>query len=384
MTTVCNGSPEQLTAAVKGWIAAPVACRPCPPQPVVMRSMEDLVGSGGLLRSTVSSFATPPLPTPLYRRPIPEALSNRMQICHATCTFQNVGSILPSGEVLAGRSTFFSPIRSGASQPPATTAALLSPSSSSSASQFLPVSVWPTTVLDSRTTRLSSEVWMCLMGVVNAAAAWTSEGHSASPDSWTEPQPAFCSQIVVVDATNPARYVDSFTLPSSVVTAMTAIPGASMKDYDVLRYSHSVWETIPFASSSPPTHYQPSQQQQQTLEEGTSSDSRSHQSAPSDAPSSPLLTESSSSIGQASITTTNALSSLHNFVTPESANDGAASENKRNSAFQAVHAGSSIIQQDFYRVERQHFYRHSCSTSSSMVGSSSCESSCPTPSIPLT
>ncbi|BHF78103.1 hypothetical protein SprV_0602121300 [Sparganum proliferum] len=367
--SVCNGIPEKLTAASKGWIPAPVACRPCAPQPVVMRSMENLVGTGGLPpRSSFTSFSPPPLPTPLYRRPIPEALSNRMQISHATCTFQDVGSILPSGEVLAGRSTFFTPIRSAVSQPTLPTVIAAASSSSSAANQFGPASVWPT---ESGTTHLSSEVWMCLMGVVNAAATWTSEGHSASPDSWTDPQPAFCSQIVVVDATNPARYVESFSLPRSVVTAMTAVPGASVKDYDVLRYSHGVWETIPFVCS-PPSHSQQSHQQQQQPHP-VGSASRSQQSALGDAPPSPLLTESSSSIGRASITTNNALSSLQNFVTPGSADDGAG-ENRRSSAFQVPQPeapGSSIIHQDFYRVERQHFYRHSCSSPSPLVGSSS-------------
>ena len=135
---------------------------------------------------------------------------------------------------------------------------------------------------------LSSQLWVCLVGVVDTyATAVTSEGELSS--ELIESRPALRSQVVVVDANEPSRFVNSFTLrPSCVVTCISAIPGrsthslaslspppavvyksvfflpvfffsplafdscfggATKRDYEVLRLSNTAWESIPLVDA---------------------------------------------------------------------------------------------------------------------------------------
>ncbi|VDD75603.1 unnamed protein product [Mesocestoides corti] len=126
----------------------------------------------------------------------------------ATCVYVDMGGFRPSGELLAGRSAFF--------DPEATSSHSSSNPSTDIAEAF----------------SLSSELWVCLTGVVDAAVDWTPLAEQASADSSThsEPKPVFHSQVVVVDANVPSRYIKSFSLLRSVVTCMAAVPGRPSLD----------------------------------------------------------------------------------------------------------------------------------------------------------
>uniref|UniRef100_A0A5K3F9S9 RH2 domain-containing protein n=1 Tax=Mesocestoides corti TaxID=53468 RepID=A0A5K3F9S9_MESCO len=335
---VQNSSHQKRDQAVAvppnwAWVAVPIAAKPCLPQPVVMQSS----GVSNTPPSTrkASAAAVPPssrsptrlpLPLPLYRRPFPEALSGRMQIDSATCVYVDMGGFRPSGELLAGRSAFF--------DPEATSSHSSSNPSTDIAEAF----------------SLSSELWVCLTGVVDAAVDWTPLAEQASADSSThsEPKPVFHSQVVVVDANVPSRYIKSFSLLRSVVTCMAAVPGAAKRDYDVLRLASATWDAIPFTKEAGGT-------------------SRSEALSEPLRPTTPPPACSEDEEHQSSFRTDNSLSSLRYFSTSqpdERVVDGCAEADKlaslqpqRDSAFDPdiPRSSSDGRNKDFYRVERQRF-----------------------------
>ncbi|KAL5102816.1 JNK-interacting protein 3 [Taenia crassiceps] len=321
------------------WVPLPITTKPCAPEPVVLQSASIVQRSSEAVKSNLSPPslcppALPPLPQLLYRRPFSEALSGQMRLTCATCLFAGIGGLLPSGELQAGRSLFLTPTAT------------------------VPIQ-------DSVGENLSSQLWVCLVGVSDTAThvAVDSSARMVS-SSAIECKPPFCSQVVVLDANAPSRYVDSFFLRRTVVTCMAAVPGAKKLDYDVLRLSNTMWESIPFA-------------------EGSVSGSSLDLSHPSiTRPEETTMAEVEVDVGNededctASIQTNNTLSSLHHFFESAGremqselllkalrqqqqqqfsmANSTAATISKRSSAFEPdIHLEGKPG--DFYRIERQRF-----------------------------
>ncbi|KAL5961851.1 C-Jun-amino-terminal kinase-interacting protein 4 [Taenia solium] len=282
------------------------------------------------------------------------------QLTCATCLFADIGGLLPSGELLAGRSLFLAPVATVPTQ------------NSIDDKWECMIEV----VCDKRGgtlngRNLSNQLWMCLVGVSDTAAlAAANDNAGVVTSSAVESKPAFCSQVVVLDTNAPSRYVDSFFLRRSVVTCMAAVPGAKTLDYEVLRLSNTTWESIPFVESST---------------SGSSSD-LSHPSILK--PDETTMGEVEVGVGDededctASIQTNNTLSSLHHFVASAGkdvqgelllkvlrhqqqqqqqqqfsmANSMATTTSQRSSAFEPdIHLEGKPG--DFYRIERQRFKR---------------------------
>ncbi|KAM7534636.1 hypothetical protein Aperf_G00000113930 [Anoplocephala perfoliata] len=338
------------------WIPVPIIGRPCEPEPVVMQSTISLRRRQSTPQSPLrggGNCLPPPLPQHLYLRPISEALSNEMRLICCTCLYSNVGGLLPSGEQIAGRSTFFTPQPSDPSSSSASTGSVSEP--------------------------LSSQLWMCLVGVVGTAVVTATKvdpaagvpSSSSSPSSGVkvECRPSFRSQVVVVDVNKPSRYVDSFCLQRSVVACMATIPGAKERDYDVLRLSRNTWESIPFAV--------PNSTEENSIENNPDT-SQPSTSRPATAEID-LDEEEEDEEHPASIQTNNTLSSLRHFAETAgkdavgerlfkvlkeqqireksatlSSNSTTANVSLRTSAFDPdlVLEGNPA---DFYRVERQKF-----------------------------
>ncbi|VDK22651.1 unnamed protein product [Taenia asiatica] len=355
-----HGAAKAARGSEAWWIPLPINAKPCEPEPVVMQSASIIQRSSEAAKSDLPPPALrppslPPLPQLLYRRPFPEALSSQMRatcglsvfgrayliarlfshitslLTCATCLFADIGGLLPSGELLAGRSLFLAPAATVPTQ------------------------------------NSIDDLWMCLVGVSDTAAlAAANNNAGVVTSSAVESKPAFCSQVVVLDTNAPSRYVDSFFLRHSVVTCMAAVPGAKTLDYEVLRLSNTTWESIPFVESST---------------SGSSSD-LSHPSILK--PDGTTMGEVEVGVGNededctASIQTNNTLSSLHRFV--ESAGKDVQSElllkvyrQQQQQQFSMVNSMATTTSQrssafepdihlegkpgDFYRIERQRFKR---------------------------
>nr|CDS23935.1 jnk:sapk associated protein [Echinococcus granulosus] len=340
-----NNAVKAACSSESWWLPLPITPKPCAPEPVVMQSASVRRASEAA-KSNHSSPSLrppplPPLPQLLYRRPFSEALSGQMRLTCVTCLFSDIGALLPSGELLAGRSLFFTPTATVPTQ-------------------------------SSIGENLSSQLWTCLVGVSDTATLTTTNSSAeVVASSAVDSKPSLCSQVVVVDANAPSRYVDSFFLRRSIVTCMAAVPGAKKLDYEVLRLLNSIWESIPLAegSTSASSSYIP-HPSASGLEETT-------------------MAEVEVSIGNededctASIQTSNTLSSLHHFVASAGkavqgelllkvlqqqqqqqfsmVNSIATTTSQRTSAFEPdIHLEGKPG--DFYRVERQRFKKISTSS----------------------
>ncbi|KAM3171645.1 hypothetical protein ACTXT7_016198 [Hymenolepis weldensis] len=110
---ISNVDSVSVSSCSRGWwIPVPIIGKSCAPEPVVMQNTASLRKRNPASSSqqwSSGGHLSPPLPQHLYLRPIPEALSLQMQLICSTCLYSDVGGLLPSGGLMAGRSTFFDP-----------------------------------------------------------------------------------------------------------------------------------------------------------------------------------------------------------------------------------------------------------------------------------